>query len=286
MARFHAHIRRVAELQGIAFWYAENTLPGQDWKRERDSQLHTAHITLFLTSPDFIDSDEHIDQEVLPAIEREKRGETRILPILLKPVHWQYSPLGNFLPLPENGIPAVDKSWQTQDHAFFQIVDSLQLVIDQERTRRFPDQESSYPPPASSSASAVPERQASARLEQIIHNFRGLRRQIANFATLREMKGFSLENCQSQYNRLYGDSLVYLAAHLPECLTSTSDGFIEMVHQKTAERLRRRGDIFVATTRFLIPHLAQLEKLTDQIDACIATLESYKQRYFRPAPRQ
>lgn len=278
MARFYAHIRWVLKPQGIAFWYAENILPGQEWKRKRDSQLHTAHITLFLVSPDFISSDEHIYQEVLPAIEREKRGETRVLPIILRPIHWQDAPLGERPSLPENGEPVSAESWHTCDLAFFNIVSSLKQIIDQEKTARFGPQESSEPAPGDPS-----ERKVAERLEQIIQNFRALRQQIANFAALRAIKGFSLENCANQYNRLYGDTLVFLATYLPACLSDSSDGFIEMVYRKMTERQRKRGDAFVITTRLLLSYLAKLEKLADQIDACIATLEIYRQQYFPPS---
>lgn len=77
--------------------------------------------------------------------------------------------------------------------------------------------------------------------------------------------------------------MIFLATYLPECVSDDSEGFVETVYRKTAERLRK-GNVFDAITVFvarsLVPPLAQLERVGMQIDACVATLEFYKQRYF------
>jgi hypothetical protein len=119
-----------------------------------------------------------------------------------------------------------------------------------------------------------------ARLEQLIQAFQILRQQIASAARLNAPKGFSVESCESQYNRLYGDALVFLAAFLPACLSENASGFVEVVSRKAAEELRKRGTFSVSLTRMLIGPLARLEKLAAQIDGCSSTLETYRQTYF------
>ncbi len=67
MERLYAHLRGL-EPRHVNVWYAHNNLPGTDGERERDSQLRSANIVLFLVSPEFISSREHYQKEVLPAM--------------------------------------------------------------------------------------------------------------------------------------------------------------------------------------------------------------------------
>ncbi len=283
MEGFHKHLR-VLELQHVSIEYAHDTLPGMEWELERDSRLHAAHIILLLVSADFVGSPEHYEQEVLPAMERYNKGEARVIPIILRPFPWQETPLGKLLPLPDGGKPATDKvSWKTLDHAFLNAVRGIQRAINDVKTRLPAQQEKRDITPHGPLKSAFTSHDALTQLAQIMQNFQLLRAQITNFVSLKEVKGFSLERCESQYNNLYGDAIVFLATYLPECVSDTSEGFVEMVYKKTTERLRK-GNAFdaitVFVTRSLIPPLAQLERLGMQIDACVATLEFYKQRYF------
>lgn len=283
MESFHKHLR-VLELQHVGIEYAHNVLPGTEWELERDSRLHAAHIILLLVSADFVSSPEHYEQEVLPAIERHHKGEARVIPIILRPFPWQETPLGKLLPLPDGGKPVTDEvSWKTPDHAFLNAVRGIQHAINDVKTRLPAPQETRDIPSHSPLRSAFTSHDALIQLAQIMQNFQLLRAQITNFVSLKETKSFSLERCESQYNNLYGDAIVFLATYLPESVSDTSEGFVEMVYKKTTERLHR-GNAFDAITVFvaraLIPPLAQLERLGMQIDACVATLEFYKQRYF------
>jgi hypothetical protein len=276
--RFCAHMR-VLELLDVDIWYAHTMLPGAEWERERDRQLQAANLILLLISADFIGSHAHYSKEVLLAMERYDRGEARVIPIILRPVGWQETLLGKLLPLPDNGKPVTDASWKTQDFAFLNIVSGVKRVIDSEKTRLRVQQEhlaSTFDPIKPTPIT----HEACAQLEQIIQNFTFLRAQITSFVRLKGHKGFSLENCESQYNKLYGDTLVFLATYLPECVADDAEGFVETVYRKTNEQLRSRSDVYVLLTRWIISALAKLEKLAEQIDACRATLAFYKQKYF------
>ena len=173
-----------------------------------------------------------------------------------------------------------DPSWKTLDHAFFDIVSGIKRVIDHEKTRQPAHEETEGILSDSPGESASTSHDASAQLEGIIQNFKSLRGQIASYVRLNGPKGFTVEGCEKQYNKLYGDTMVFLATYLPESVSDDSNGFVEMVYRKAHEQLRKRRDIFVVFTRLVISPLSRLEKLAEQIDACIATLELYKQRHF------
>ncbi|GAC1369526.1 MAG: hypothetical protein NVS2B12_18510 [Ktedonobacteraceae bacterium] len=284
MESLRAHLR-VLEIQHVSVWYAQLTLPGAEWRHEYDNQLQSAHLILFLISSDFLSSRVLYQRTVVPAMERLQRGETRVVPIILRPVHWQETPFGKLQPLPENGKPVTDPDWKTPDHAFLDVVHGIKRVID-EKLSLPAQQENDTPPFPYSEEDTFADPDEVVQLEQIIQSFRSLRIQIANVAHLRIPQGFSVENCENMYNRLYGDALVFLATYLPQSVSGDEEGFVEAVYRKTIIPLQQRTNFAVWLTRRIIAPLAELEKLAAQIDACVATLEVYKQDYFTAFSRE
>jgi TIR domain len=135
MEAFTAHLRGL-ESQHVSVWYAHNILPGTEWERERDSQLHSAHIILFLVSSDFISSHEQYEKEVLPAMEQHNRGETHVIPIILRPVYWKEAPFSKLLPLPDDGRPVTDLKWSSKDQAFLNVILGIKRIIDDNKMLR------------------------------------------------------------------------------------------------------------------------------------------------------
>ena len=131
MEKLYAHVQ-VLEFQHISIWYPRHVLPGEEWERERDNQLHSAHLILFLVSSAFLKSREQQKKMVLPAMERQRRGDAHVVPIILRPVHWQDTPFGKLQPLPEGGRPVTDPAWKSLDHAFVDVVYGIKRVIAQE----------------------------------------------------------------------------------------------------------------------------------------------------------
>jgi TIR domain-containing protein/trypsin-like peptidase len=123
------------------------------------------------------------------------------------------------------------------------------------------------------------------QLEHIIQDFKLLREQIANSSKTPSILFLNeqVKNCESQYNRLYEDTIVFLATHLTQPVPN-EEGFRETVHRAAAEQLRQRSNFSVRVARGAFPSLAEYEKLAAQIDACIITLELYKQKYFLSKP--
>jgi hypothetical protein len=86
---------RALKRQGIIdVWYDREISAGSEWEREIDTHLNTAQIILLLVSPDFMDSDYCYSIEMERAMERHERGEARVIPIILRPIHWQGAPFG------------------------------------------------------------------------------------------------------------------------------------------------------------------------------------------------
>ncbi|WP_236065147.1 TIR domain-containing protein [Reticulibacter mediterranei] len=111
----------------ISVWHDRQILPGDEWAYEIDAHLETAAIILLLISSDFLSSHYCYDIEMRRALERHKRGEARVIPIILRPCDWQAAPFGHLQCLPPNGRAVT--SWQNQDEAFLMIAQGLRRVL-------------------------------------------------------------------------------------------------------------------------------------------------------------
>src|SRR5260221_3901442 len=83
-------------------WHDRGILPGMDWKHEIDIHLNTADIILLLISADFINSDYCYSEEMQQALGKHREGKAHVIPIILRPVDWQKTPIGNLQVLPDD----------------------------------------------------------------------------------------------------------------------------------------------------------------------------------------
>lgn len=114
----------------IDVWYDRDISAGTEWEQEITEYLNNAQIILLLVSPDFIDSDYCYGTEMKRALERHKKGEARVIPVILRPVHWQ-DILGNIQALPTDGNPVTSSSWHSPDEAFFNVAEGIRKVIEE-----------------------------------------------------------------------------------------------------------------------------------------------------------
>ncbi len=138
---FLKHLRKHLTLfqkQGlINLWYDVDICPGTNWEEEIQKHLETAQIVLLLISPDFIASDYCYSKEMKRALERHNLGEARVIPIILRPVHWQRAPFGKLQALPKDAKPV--KSWRDQDKAFVDVVTGILIAIEILTTSKTPE---------------------------------------------------------------------------------------------------------------------------------------------------
>lgn len=65
------------------------------------------------------------------AMERHERGESRVIPIILRPVYWQKAPFGKLQALPTDARPVTSSKWHTQDEAFFDVAEGIRVAIEE-----------------------------------------------------------------------------------------------------------------------------------------------------------
>jgi tetratricopeptide (TPR) repeat protein len=108
-------------------WYDRQILAGQDWEQVIAERLDSADIIFLLISPDFIASDYCYGIEMQRALERGKEGSCLVLPILLRPTHWEGEPFGKLQLLPTNAKPITQ--WPDRDNAFLDVVKEVSRTI-------------------------------------------------------------------------------------------------------------------------------------------------------------
>ncbi len=119
-------LKRRGLIQG---WHKRQIGAGEDWATQIDEHLDRASIILLLISPNFIDSDYCYDIEMKRALERHARGETKVIPILLRPVEITHTPFAKLQALPMNRIPIT--SWRNRDEAFFEVATGIREVVEE-----------------------------------------------------------------------------------------------------------------------------------------------------------
>lgn len=123
-----AHLMPLQREGLITIWSDTDINAGRAWEEEIQKHLNSAQIILLLVSPDFIASDYSYSQELKRAIERHKRGEATVIPIIIRWTLWQRTPIGVLQALPKDAQPI--KSWPDEDKAFYDTVEGIIKVIE------------------------------------------------------------------------------------------------------------------------------------------------------------
>lgn len=90
-------------------------------------ELNTSDIIIFMLSSDFLDSYYCYDIEMKKAIEREKRGECKIIPVIVRACMWDETPLKNFLAFPKDGKPI--EQYERKDDAYLEIAKGVRKIV-------------------------------------------------------------------------------------------------------------------------------------------------------------
>jgi len=115
----------------ITEWHDRDIQAGTNWEREIEVHISMASIILLLVSPDFINSDYCYGVEMQRALARHRSGEAYVIPIILRPVHWERTPLGTLQALPPEGRPIT--RWSDRDEAFWNVAAGIPPQVSPKR---------------------------------------------------------------------------------------------------------------------------------------------------------
>lgn len=120
------HLHPLEREQLIESWVDQKINAGDDWDKVISKKLSAADVVLVLVSIDFINSKYCYDVELQKALERESKGEVRVIPVIVRSCLWANSPLGRLKALPRDGLAAT--SWKTLDDAFTDVATEIRKI--------------------------------------------------------------------------------------------------------------------------------------------------------------
>ena len=113
--------------QKIVEWHDRKIEPGGNWETEISGQLDTAHLIVLLVSADFLNSEYCYGIEVERALTRLKRGEVKVVPMLLKPCLWQESRFSELQMIPRDAKPVI--SWSSREEALAELANEIRMIV-------------------------------------------------------------------------------------------------------------------------------------------------------------
>jgi hypothetical protein len=125
------HLRPLQRQGLIEVWDDGDISAGTEWEQEIVKHLNAAQIILLLVSPSFMNSDYCYSIEMKRAVERHKRKEACVIPVILDHVYWQVDPLNKLQALPTDGQPVMSASWHSLNEALFSVTEGIREVVEQ-----------------------------------------------------------------------------------------------------------------------------------------------------------
>lgn len=150
---------KIMERRGVIRpWHDRCLTPGEQWDGKIHKSLQSADLVLLLISSDFIDSDYIWSQELAVAMKRHERGETSVIPVMLRAVDITGAPFEKLQGLPTDFRPVT--SWPNRDEAWTDVAKGIRKTVEQIQVKQ--PASVSLPPAA---APAMPESASAATME-------------------------------------------------------------------------------------------------------------------------
>jgi len=121
------HLTMLKRQGRISAWHDRRIKAGDPLDKNISKELEGASIVLLLISSDFLASEYCYDIEMTRAMERHASGETRAIPIILRPCDWHEAPFGNLMAAPTDGKPV--SKWTNIDDAWLDVVNAIKSAL-------------------------------------------------------------------------------------------------------------------------------------------------------------
>ena len=125
--RLGTYFAPLKQQQKISEWHDRKIEPGANWDTEINAQLNSADLILLLVSADFLASEYCFGAEVEKALVRLKRGEVKVVPILLKPCLWEESRFSELQIIPRDAKAMT--SWVSVDEALKDVASEIRKLV-------------------------------------------------------------------------------------------------------------------------------------------------------------
>jgi hypothetical protein len=110
------HLSLLKRQRVIDVWHDRRIGAGKDIDNAIDQEFENCQIVLLLVSSSFFESDYCYNIEMARALQKDKEGTARVIPIILRPCDWKSGPFGRLKALPNDGVPVTKHA--DRDEAF------------------------------------------------------------------------------------------------------------------------------------------------------------------------
>ena len=121
--------RTLKHLGIIHTWHDRKITAGSEWDKTIDRYLTSADLILLLISPDFLNSDYCYRKEMEQALERHRKGEARVIPVILRPVDWEAAPFSELQAVPTDGRPIT--RWANRDEGYLAATKAIRKAAEE-----------------------------------------------------------------------------------------------------------------------------------------------------------
>lgn len=127
------HLKLLQRQAVIRTWHDRRILAGEEWRCAIDEAFAQADVILLLVSSDFIASEFCYEAEMRTALDRHRRGDAIVIPILVRACDWASAPFADLqgLPLPMRPIA----SWENRDEAWLTVVNGIKDAVERLQQR-------------------------------------------------------------------------------------------------------------------------------------------------------
>lgn len=126
--KFRKHLSLLKDRGLIETWSREDVLPGANINEEVKKQLNKANMILFFVSIELLTDPDIRKIELKVALQRVKKKEAQILPVLYRRCAWTLTDLGKFQPYPNSG-KFIDM-WQNEDDGWTTVVEEIHRILE------------------------------------------------------------------------------------------------------------------------------------------------------------
>ena len=127
------HLKLMQRQGLLETWHDRRINPCDEFDREISENLERADIILLLVSADFIASGYCYEKEMTRALERHKKGDARVMSIILHDVNWSKAPFATSLVLPKDGKPVT--RWKPKARAWNNVSQEIEKVVEEMRNK-------------------------------------------------------------------------------------------------------------------------------------------------------
>ncbi len=128
------HLKLFERMGVISCWHDRGIIAGEEWEDSISSNLKAADIILALVSSAFLASEYCYGRELKRALSQHASGQSRLIPIIIRPVVWSDSALGKLQALPDNAKPV--STWSDRDAAWANVVRGIKRAVDTIKTQK------------------------------------------------------------------------------------------------------------------------------------------------------